>query len=98
MKLTKHQRHQLEQASRIGKPVKFVYPGSGKELMGIVVDEVCNYTENYKNVLQKIETDLEYHDGSTHLYRFGYYVYSFKAQGVRWSQRPLVVTSKQCQD
>jgi hypothetical protein len=95
MKLNKQQRKQLEEATCMDKTVTWVYP-SGETLLAKVVDEVSVCGDRYKNVLQKIEPEGGCDDGSTCLYRFGYYVYSFKAKGVRWSQRPLVVTLNEC--
>jgi hypothetical protein len=98
MKLNGQQNKQLEKASCIGKEVKFVYPESGETTWGKVVDEVSTITSHYKNILQRIGLPEAHEDGSKYAYRFGYYVYSFKAKRVIWAQRPLLVTSKECQD
>lgn len=99
MKLNKNQSNQLRAASGIGKRVKFVYPDSGSILQFRIVDEVSNIVGPYKNILQQLElVDDEWEDGSKYSYRFAYYVFSFRSRRVVWAQRPLLVSSKDCQD
>jgi hypothetical protein len=101
MKLNKKQRKQLEDASCLGKRVKFVYPETGETWSdGRVVGEVENIGGggHYKSVLQKIDPGEQYPDGSRFAYRFGYYVYSFRAKRVIWAQRPLLASAKELKD
>jgi hypothetical protein len=98
MNLTESQRRELEMASGREKQVTFEYPDTGTERKGTIVGEVSSIISHYKNVIQRIRLNEPHEDGSKFVYRFAYYVYSAKANGVVWAQRPLVLSSQQCQD
>ena len=87
MKLTDKQRQSLQNASGLGKRVKFAYPGEG-QWEGNIEDEVSVVCDRYKYVLQKLVAD----DQSIQ-YRFGYYVFSTQVKRVMWVQRALVMTA-----
>jgi hypothetical protein len=98
MDLNENQRQELEAATGQGMEVTFEYPETGVEGKGTVVDEVYNITRHYKNLIQQIKLHQPHEDGSKFIYRFAYYVYSQKSNSVVWAQRPLVVSSTECQD
>lgn len=98
MNLNQSQREKLEAATGLGNDVTFEYPDTGTESKGKIVGEVSTIIDHYKNVIQQIELNEQHNDGSKFVYRFAYYVYSTKTNGVVWAQRPLVLSTQECRD
>ncbi len=94
--LNNDQRKRLEAKSGIGKFVKFKDKKTRKTtLMGVVRDEVYILVGDYKHLIQRIEKDAGYWDGSKFGYRTGYYTYDKGGKRILWGQYTQFLTERE---
>jgi len=95
--LTDEQLERLHRASRQGQTVTHkIKGGSGREVVGVVVDEVYIIVADYKHMIQKIRfPDNARWGGNEFAYRAGYYTYDASRKYIKWGQYTPVLTETQ---
>ena len=95
-KRSEEQRKRLEAASGVGKFVQFVEKGeTARTKMGTVLDEVYVIVGEYKHLIQRIQFEEPYWDGSRIGYRTCYYTLDAKGKNIKFGQYTQFLTEKE---
>ena len=95
-KRSEEQRRRLEAASGVGKFVQFVEKGETvRTKMGTVLDEVYVIVGEYKHLIQRIQFEEPYWDGSRIGYRTCYYTLDAKGKNIKFGQYTQFLTEKE---
>ena len=95
-KRSEEQRRRLEAASGVGKFVQFVEKGeTARTKMGTVLDEVYVIVGEYKHLIQRIQFEEPYWDGSRIGYRTCYYTLDAKGKNIKFGQYTQFLTEKE---
>jgi hypothetical protein len=94
--MTKKQSEKLEGWPSIGKLVHFKEKGGSERIKtGTIVDEVHVIVGDYKHLIQKIEADNPFWDGSRIGYRTCYYTYDAAGKHIKFGQYAQFLTQKE---
>jgi len=97
---TDEQKHKLENMTKLGRTVTHkIKGGTGRQVMGKVVDEVYIIVGDYKHMIQKIEfQEGAGWGGNRYAYRAGYYTYDAGRKHVKWGQYTPFLTESEYRD
>ena len=95
--MTDEQRRKLIAASQINRVTYFIEKDEVKrhKVMGKVIDEVYIIVDDYKHMIQRIQSQEPYWDGSTVAYRTCYYTFDAKGENIKFGQYAQFLTQKE---